>query len=200
VLDWWLRGLRLLRYPALVRGLGELKAEWEMLETIRAAYSDLGVRIHRQAVFENWAPQKLNLGRGTTIERGTILCWGAAADDGGLIAIGEGTWVGPYNNFRTAEAGVIRIGRGCLISQFCSFVSHNHGIDRHRTIAEQAANSQTTDVTVGDDVWFGVDCAVLPGVVIGTGAVVGAGSVVTRAVGPYEIWAGAPARKIGERE
>lgn len=36
-------------------------------------------------------------------------------------------------------------------------------------------------------------------VTIGAGAVVGASSVVTRDVPPGEIWAGAPARKVGER-
>lgn len=34
---------------------------------------------------------------------------------------------------------------------------------------------------------------------VGEGAVVAAGAVVTKDVPPYEIWAGVPARKIGER-
>ena len=42
--------------------------------------------------------------------------------------------------------------------------------------------------------------AVLPGVTIGEGAVIGAGSVVNRSVPAYEMWAGAPARKIGVRK
>lgn len=37
------------------------------------------------------------------------------------------------------------------------------------------------------------------GVTIGNGAVIGAGSVVTKDVGPYEIWAGNPARYIRKR-
>lgn len=34
---------------------------------------------------------------------------------------------------------------------------------------------------------------------IGDGAVIGAGSIVTKDVGPYEIWAGNPARFIRKR-
>jgi len=38
-----------------------------------------------------------------------------------------------------------------------------------------------------------------PGGAIGDGAVIGAGSIVTKDVGPYEIWAGNPARFIRKR-
>ena len=55
------------------------------------------------------------------------------------------------------------------------------------------------DVVIGDRVWIGYRAIVLPGVMIGEGAVVGAGAVVTKDVEPYEIVAGSPARKIGER-
>jgi galactoside O-acetyltransferase len=41
---------------------------------------------------------------------------------------------------------------------------------------------------------------VVKGVEIGEGALVGAGAVVTKNVPAWEIWAGVPARKIGERE
>lgn len=37
------------------------------------------------------------------------------------------------------------------------------------------------------------------GITIGDGAVIGAGSIVTKDVGPYEIWAGNPARFIRKR-
>jgi acetyltransferase-like isoleucine patch superfamily enzyme len=54
-------------------------------------------------------------------------------------------------------------------------------------------------VEIGDRAWIGARAIILPGVRIGEGAVVGAGAVVTRDVGPFEIVAGNPARKIGER-
>ena len=40
---------------------------------------------------------------------------------------------------------------------------------------------------------------ILSEVHIKTGAVIGAGSIVTKDVGPYEIWAGNPARLIRKR-
>lgn len=52
---------------------------------------------------------------------------------------------------------------------------------------------------IGNDVWIGVRATILSGLTIGDGAVIGGGSVVTKNVGPYEIWAGNPARFIRKR-
>lgn len=52
---------------------------------------------------------------------------------------------------------------------------------------------------IGNDVWIGANVMVKAGVKIGDGAVIGMGSVVTKDIGPYEIWAGSPARFIRKR-
>ncbi len=49
---------------------------------------------------------------------------------------------------------------------------------------------------VGNDVWIARRALVLGGVTIGDGAVIAAGAVVTRAVPPYALVAGVPARVI----
>ena len=54
-------------------------------------------------------------------------------------------------------------------------------------------------LTIGNDVWIAANVCVTRGVSISDGAVIGAGAIVTHDVGPYEIWAGVPARKIGQR-
>lgn len=56
-----------------------------------------------------------------------------------------------------------------------------------------------TKTYVGNDVWIGERATILSGLTIGDGAVIGGGSVVTKNVGPYEIWAGNPARFIRKR-
>lgn len=52
---------------------------------------------------------------------------------------------------------------------------------------------------IGNDVWVGAHCLIKSGVKISDGAVVGMGSVVTKDIGPYEIWAGNPAHLIRKR-
>lgn len=50
------------------------------------------------------------------------------------------------------------------------------------------------DTVLGNDVWLGRECVVMPGVKIGDGAIVAAYSVVTRDVAPYTVVGGNPAR------
>ena len=55
------------------------------------------------------------------------------------------------------------------------------------------------ETNIGNDVWIGTNAMIKPGLTIGDGAVVGMGSVVTKDIGPYEIWAGNPAKLIRKR-
>jgi virginiamycin A acetyltransferase len=57
-------------------------------------------------------------------------------------------------------------------------------------------NVRKGDTVVGNDVWFGRDATVLPGVTIGDGAIIGAMAVVTRNVAPYTVVGGNPAQLI----
>lgn len=54
-------------------------------------------------------------------------------------------------------------------------------------------------ITIGSDVWIGMNSCILQGITIGDGAVIGAGSVVTKDVPPYAIVAGNPARILRYR-
>ena len=52
---------------------------------------------------------------------------------------------------------------------------------------------------IGNDVWLGNSVLVKAGVTIQDGAVIGMGSIVTKDIGPYEVWAGNPAKLIKKR-
>ena len=52
---------------------------------------------------------------------------------------------------------------------------------------------------MGNDVWLGYQCLIMPGVTIGDGAVIGSRSVVTKDVPPYTIVAGVPAKEVRKR-
>ena len=55
------------------------------------------------------------------------------------------------------------------------------------------------DIIVGNDVWFGHDSTILPGIKIGDGAIIGTKALVTKDVPPYAIVGGNPAKIIKYR-
>ncbi len=55
-------------------------------------------------------------------------------------------------------------------------------------------------ITVGDNVYFGFDCFVLPGVTIGKNVIVGAKSIITKDIPDNVVVAGSPARIIKSTE
>jgi len=193
-----LRGLLLLTKPSLIGGLRELETAWRQIEAVRSAYPHL--IIHIDALIQGWKPERMTVGRGVRIEKGTVVALGDEFNGFGRLDIGDTTWIGQYNNLRLGGNSRICIGRGCLVSQFCTLVAANHQVGRDLAIREQTTDTAKVDIDIGDDVWLGAGTSVMPAVVIGNGAVVGAGSVVTVSIPAYEIWAGVPARKIGERK
>lgn len=99
--------------------------------------------------------------------------------------------------------GSIELGPWCNISARCRIYTHDH-IHRGRRpllAVEEEHGIVWQDKKIGADVWVHDGAIVLYQVThIPDGVVIGAGSVLTRNPGPYEIWAGNPARKIGMRE
>lgn len=55
------------------------------------------------------------------------------------------------------------------------------------------------DTVIGNDIWIGAEALIMPGVQIADGTVIAARAVVTKNVGPYEIWGGNPACFIKKR-
>ena len=190
------RALRLLCNADLAEHLADLQKASELVREVRQAFPLAA--IDSDVSVQGWPKGKLHLAH-VRVERGSIFCLGDDNNGYGSIRVEEGTWIGQYNNIRTSDNAQIAIGRRCLVSQFCSIIGANHGIARDRYIQDQPTSKDRCGVTIGDDVWLGAGCSILPGVTLATGAVIGANSVVTKNVGEYEIWGGVPAVQLGER-
>ena len=107
------------------------------------------------------------------------------------------------------------IGKFCALAQGTTFIMGpaNHRTGSASTYPFNAFGGAWTgatpdhmsqlprkgDTVVGNDVWLGRECVVMPGVKIGDGAIVAAYSVVTRDVAPYTVAGGNPARFIKNR-
>lgn len=192
----WLKGLALLRHAELRRYLGMKQQHLLQVEQIRR--SNAGIRVADDVVLVGYADDRLRLRSGVRIETGTVLSFGSEHEGYGRIEVGEGSWIGQYNNLR-AGSGRIVIGRQCLISQFCTLVATNHDIRSRRPIQSLGPDPRESEIHIADDCWVGAGATVLPGVELRKGSVLAAGAVLTRSTGEYEIWAGIPAAKVGER-
>lgn len=186
------------RDPLLLRDLGHRLSDLRRIQAIRN--ENPGCEIDDHIVATGWRTGALRICSGARVEAGTVFALGDHANGWGYLEIGANSWVGQYNNIRLGGDGVVRIGEDCLISQFCTIVATNHDIRGRMHIRSAGPNVRKLGVTIGNGVWLGAGCVVLPGVNIGDGAVVGANSVVRADVPAFEIWAGAPAKPIGHRD
>jgi acetyltransferase-like isoleucine patch superfamily enzyme len=91
----------------------------------------------------------------------------------------------------------VTIGSHVLIADNV-FIADNpgHPLDAAKRRVQGVEPDQIRPVTIGDDVWIGHGCKIMPGVTIGEGSVVGAGSIVTRDVPPFTLVAGIPAKPV----
>ncbi len=106
---------------------------------------------------------------------------------GDNVRVGYGTCV-----------GLVDIGSDTIIGPYCCLLSGGrmHGIER-TDIPIRLQSGQLQRVTIGRDCWLGANVVVMAD--IGEGCVIGSGSVVTKAIPPWSIAAGNPARVISSR-
>jgi acetyltransferase-like isoleucine patch superfamily enzyme len=192
-------GLRAIAYRAMLHMDGwpaiEARVRLRFASNIRlgaGSYLDEGVYIHA-------CPAGVDIGAGSLVMHGAVL---------------------HVYNFRNLPHAGIRIGRNCLIGEYCvirgqggvhigdrvyasplsQIIAVNHVFsDADRPFVEQGIVAK--GIHIEDDVWIGAGAVITDGVRIGRGAVVAAGAVVTADVPPATVVGGVPARelrKVGE--
>lgn len=86
------------------------------------------------------------------------------------------------------------------ISTGVHIFTHKHIWNHSRKLRAAIQGVVPYALVICRDAFIGVNAIILGGVQrIGEGAVIGAGAVVTKPIPNFEVWAGNPARKIGER-
>ena len=98
------------------------------------------------------------------------------------------------------DGGTIRFGDDVLVGPGCTFVTVNHALEPER---RRQGVMQCKSITVGNNVWFGAEVTVCPGVTIGDNCVIAAGSVVVKDIPANSVAVGNPCkviRKVSEKE
>ena len=121
------------------------------------------------------------------------------------IGYGELQLLGPEPDKARISNGVfidltgnVTIGANSEIAENVRIYTHKHhwvgrGLRKDNNVID------FWSISIGNDAFIGANSILIGARIIGDGAIIGAGSIVTRDVPPYEVWAGNPAKKIGER-
>jgi acetyltransferase-like isoleucine patch superfamily enzyme len=93
----------------------------------------------------------------------------------------------------------VEIGAYTLLAPRVAIIGGDHLFDKPGTPILFSGRPEMPTTIIEPDCWLGYAAVIRAGVRIGRGSIVAAQAVVIRDVGPYEIWAGVPAKKVGDR-
>ena len=114
----------------------------------------------------------------------------------GRISLADGATVADYAHIEMQSR--LEAGPGVYIGPFVVLRDTRPAL-AGTDVRWQDAPAESGPITLGPNVYVSASSTVLPGVHIGEGAVIAPGSMVCSDVGPFEIWAGAPASRIALR-
>jgi acetyltransferase-like isoleucine patch superfamily enzyme len=134
---------------------------------------------------------KITAGGHLYIARGAMLY-----SYGGQIVIGSNVYIG-HSTILYGHGGLV-IGNDVLIGPNVVVIpsSHQFGL---KNLPIRLQGERRLGIEIADDTWIGANVVIQDGCKIGKGSIVGSSSVLRSDVPPYEIWAGVPAKKVGER-
>ena len=137
------------------------------------------------------------------------------------IIIGDYTYYHSFDDPLTFEKNILYnfandkliIGKFCAIAHGVRFIMNgaSHKIEGfssfpfaifHDSWSEKiplTSYPNKGNITIGNDVWLGMESTIMPGVTIGDGAIIAAQALVTKDVLPYTIVGGNPAKIIRKR-
>ena len=175
--------LKELRRIALARCRAHLTA-FQGAQVGRKCLIGKGFRIER--------PWQVSMGTRCMIQD---LVWLNLVSDSGNLTVGDYTFIGRGTEIEVSNR--ITIGNNGLIAPNVYITDHNHGIEPGTPM--NAQQCKASPVEIGNDVWIGTGCTILPGIKIGDGAVVAAGAVVTKDIPSNAIVGGVPAKILRYR-
>jgi acetyltransferase-like isoleucine patch superfamily enzyme len=142
-------------------------------------------------VIKNQKKQFKSLGKNVIFKSGGTIYHPENLSIGNHVRIGD-------NCFIMAIGGV-DIGNGTIISRNVCLHSGNHNYNSDSLLPYDQEYIKRK-IVIGKGVWIGQNVNVLPGILIGDGAIIGMGTTVSKNVNPGEIVVGKGQRVLGMRD
>lgn len=122
----------------------------------------------------------IDAGKGLKIGKYSTLTWYVLIEGGAKTSIGNRVFLGPGTKLLTSTY------------ELNGYYSIEH-------LPEGCGKINYGDIIIEDDAYVGANVTIMPGSVIGEGAVVGANALVKGKLEPWTIYVGTPCKAIGKR-
>lgn len=135
------------------------------------------------------------IGKETRIDRNNILTAWPLTQKVPELVIGEHCDIGQFNHITCVNR--VYIGNGVLTGRWVTITDNSHGNSSFESLRQRPSLRKVEskgEIIIGDNVWIGDKCTILPNVHIGDGVIVAANSVVTKDVPPYCVVGGNSAK------
>lgn len=115
------------------------------------------------------------------------------ARKGGQISFGSNVKFNNSVHINSDLGGQIVFGDDVLVGPNCVFRTANHKFRLTKTNFVNQGH-RFGDIKIGNNVWIGANCTILPGIQIGSNSVIGAGSIVNKSIPEGVLAVGNPAK------
>ena len=115
------------------------------------------------------------------------------------LSMGKHVWIGGDCKIFPSKIANIKFGNNIYIAMNTTIYTTFHNYQNENMLPFDYSDI-CSPVEIGDNVWIGSHCIILPGVKIDEGAVIASGSVVSKSVPKCAVVAGNPARIVKYRD
>jgi acetyltransferase-like isoleucine patch superfamily enzyme len=157
--------------------------------------SFLGSKIFNRLIYRPWLKRRLNnVGADFRIGRSSVIINPQFFTFGDFFYSGPFSYFGTNKNFPVEVGDYVMFGPGCVVQGG----NHSMGYPGYMRLNPELDCVQGV-IKVGNGAWIGARSVLISGADIGEGSVIGAMSLVNKAVPPFVVAAGVPARVIKSR-
>ncbi|MEH7577970.1 acyltransferase [Priestia megaterium] len=95
-----------------------------------------------------------------------------------------------------SEPYLILLGNDVTITSGNNFITHDGSLRVLRNMGLLPNSDRFGQIEIGNNVWIGLRCTIMPGVKIGDNVIIGTGSIVTKDIPSNSVAAGVPCKVL----
>jgi acetyltransferase-like isoleucine patch superfamily enzyme len=153
----------------------------------RGTHLEKNAFIHKRVDLSN--PSRVSLKNSAILYKNVTIYVG----NSGHFELGSHSHIAPFCYALTGN-NQLRIGDHVAIGPFCSFFCHTNSVKGESSFF--CENYLDEDIAIGNNVFMGSHCVILPGTIIHDNVVIAANSVVKGELTSGNLYGGTPAKKI----